>query len=90
MAAITAGFYVARGKSLFALKKYDDAMADFQSANDLMPDNAENLEMLALTSHLLNQPNDTLGFSNRYLKLGESDKDGSDAREWALAKIYKQ
>jgi tetratricopeptide (TPR) repeat protein len=84
------GFYVVRGKSLFALKKYDAAMADFQSANDLMPDNAENLEMLALTSHLLNQPNDTLGFSNRYLKLGESDKDVSDAREWALAKIYKQ
>lgn len=85
-----APFYTTRGKSFYALKKYDDAFADFECANDLMPDDAENLEMLALTSHFLNKPNDALGFSNRYLKLGESDKDIADVHEWALAKIYKQ
>jgi tetratricopeptide (TPR) repeat protein len=85
-----AAFYTARGKSLYALKKYDGAFADFQCANDLMPDDTQNLEMLALTSHLLNKPNDALGFANRYLKLGESDKDIADVREWAVAKILKQ
>ena len=85
-----AAFYTARGKSLYALKKYDDAFADFQRAYDLIPDDAENLEMLALTSHFLNKPNDALGFANRYLKLGESDKDIADVREWAVAKILKQ
>ncbi len=84
------GFYIARGKSLYELKKYDEALADFQTANDLMPDNSQNLEMLALTSHLLNNPNDALGFANRYLQLGASDQDIADVREWALAKIYKQ
>ena len=83
-------FYTARGRSFYQLKKYDDAFADFQCANDLMPDDAENLEMLALTSHLLNKPNDALGFSNRYLKLGESDKDIADVHDWAIAKILKQ
>jgi tetratricopeptide (TPR) repeat protein len=82
-------FYTTRGKSLYELKKYDDAFADFKCANDLMPDEAQNLAMLALTSHSLNQPNDTLGFANRYLKLGESDKNIDDAREWAVAQILK-
>ena len=27
-------FYVIRGKSLYQLKKYDEAMADFEAAND--------------------------------------------------------
>jgi tetratricopeptide (TPR) repeat protein len=85
-----AAFYTARGKSLYALKKYDDALADFQCANDLIPDNAQNLEMLALTSQFLNKPNDALGFANRYLMVGESDKGIADVHEWALAKIYKQ
>jgi tetratricopeptide (TPR) repeat protein len=83
-------FYIVRGKSLYELKKYDDALADFQCANDLMPDNTENLQMLALISHLLNKPNDALGFANRSLTLGDSDKDVADVREWALAQIYKQ
>ena len=85
-----AEFYVVRGQALYELKRYDDALADFQCANDLMPDDAENLEMLALTAHLLNKPNDALGFSNRYLKLGESDKDIADVREWAVAQILKR
>jgi tetratricopeptide (TPR) repeat protein len=85
-----APFYTARGKSLYELKKYDEALADFQCANDLMPDDAQNLEMLALTSQFLNKPNDALGFANRYLKVGESDKGIADVHEWALAKIYKQ
>jgi tetratricopeptide (TPR) repeat protein len=85
-----APFYTARGKSLYALKRYDEALADLQCANELMPDDEQNLEMLALTSHLLNKPNDTLGFANRYLKLGDSDKDIADVREWAVAKILKQ
>ena len=50
---------------------------------------AQNLEMLALTAHSLNQPNDTLGFANRYLKLGEPDKNIDDVREWAVAQILK-
>lgn len=83
-------FYTTRGKSLYEMKKYDEAFADFECANDLMPDDVENLEMLALTSHFLNKPNDALGFANRYLKLGESDKDIADVREWAIAKILKQ
>jgi hypothetical protein len=45
---------------------------------------------LAVTSHFLNKPNDRLGFANRYLKLGESDKAIADVREWAVAKILKQ
>jgi tetratricopeptide (TPR) repeat protein len=85
-----AAFYIARGKSFYQLKKYDDALADFDCAHDLMPDRADNLEMLALTSHVLNKPLDALGFANRYLALGESDQDIADVREWALAKIYKQ
>lgn len=85
-----AAFYITRGKSLYALKKYQDAMADFQCANDLMPDDPQNLEMLSLTSHLLDKPSDALGFANRYLKLGESDKDIADVREWAIAKVLKQ
>jgi tetratricopeptide (TPR) repeat protein len=83
-------FYVVRGKSFYQMKKYDDALADFQCANDLMPDDPQNLEMLALTAHIMNKPNDALGYANRYLKLGESDKDIADVREWAVAKILKQ
>jgi tetratricopeptide (TPR) repeat protein len=85
-----APFYTTRGKSSYELKRYDDALTDFQCANDLMPDDAQNLEMLALTSQFLDKPNDALGFANRYLKVGESDKDIADVHEWALAKIYKQ
>ena len=85
-----AAFYAARGKSSYALKQYDEAFADFQCANDLLPDDAQNLEMLALTSHFLNKPNDALGFANRSLKLGASDTDIVDVREWAVAKILKR
>lgn len=85
-----APFYTARGKSLYALKKYDDAFADFQTANDLLPDEADNLAMMALTSHFLNKPQDALGFANRYMKIGESDKEVADVREWAVAKVLQQ
>jgi tetratricopeptide (TPR) repeat protein len=85
-----APFYTARGKSLYALKRYDDAFADFQTANDLLPDEADNLAMMALTSHFLNKPQDALGFANRYLKIGESDKEVADVREWAVAKVLQQ
>ena len=85
-----APFYTARGKSFYQLKKYDEANADFLTANDLLPDKAENLEMMALTSHFLNKPNDALGFANRYLKIGESDKEVADVREWAVSQILKQ
>ena len=84
-----APFYTARGKSLYALKKYGEAFADFQTANDLLPDEADNLEMMALTSHFLNKPQDALGFANRYLKIGESDKEVADVREWAVAKVLQ-
>ncbi|HLI81691.1 MAG TPA: DUF4034 domain-containing protein [Candidatus Binataceae bacterium] len=85
-----APFYTARGKSFYQLKKYDEANADFLTANDLLPDKAENLEMMALTSHFLNKPKDALGFANRYLKIGESDKEVADVREWAVSQILKQ
>ena len=85
-----APFYTARGKSFYALKKYTEAYADFSTANDLMPDRADNLELMALTTHFLDKPNDALGFSNRYLKLGEPDKEVTDVREWAIAKILPQ
>jgi tetratricopeptide (TPR) repeat protein len=85
-----APFYTARGKAFYEVKKYDQAIADFQIANDLMPDQAENLEFMALTSHFLDKPNDALGFCNRYLKIGESDKEVADIREWAIGKILPQ
>ena len=85
-----APFYTARGKAFYQLKKYDQASADFQIANDLLPDRAENLELMAMTSHFLDKPNDALGFCNRYLKIGESDKEVADVREWAIGKILPQ
>lgn len=85
-----APFYTCRGNSYYNLKKYDEAFADLRSANELMPDNADTLETLALTAHLLKKPSDALEYSNRYLKLGLPDKDIAETRDWAVAQVLKQ
>ncbi len=82
-------FYTYRANSFYNLKRYDDALADLLCANDLMPDTPENLDMLALTSHVLNKPSDALEYSNLYMKLGESDKEVADVHDWAVAQVLK-
>jgi tetratricopeptide (TPR) repeat protein len=84
-----APFYTCRGNSYYNLKKYDDALADLRSANELLPDNADTLETLALTAHFLRKPSDALEYSNRYLKLGLPDKDIAEVRDWAVAQVLK-
>jgi tetratricopeptide (TPR) repeat protein len=82
-------FYTYRGNSFYNLKKYDDALADFLCANDLLPDTPENLDMLALTEHVMNKPSDALEYSNLYMKLGEPDKEVADVHDWAVAQVLK-
>jgi tetratricopeptide (TPR) repeat protein len=82
-------FYLYRGNSYYGLQKYDQALADYQCANELTPDNPENLQMLALTAHSLNRATDALGYANRYLKLKDSNKEIADVHEWAISQVLK-
>jgi tetratricopeptide (TPR) repeat protein len=82
-------FYTYRGNSYYGLQQYAQALADYQCANDLTPDNPENLQMLALTAHSLNRATDALGYANQYLKLKDSNKEIADVHEWALSQVLK-
>jgi len=82
-------FYTYRGNAYYGLQKFDLALADYQCANELTPDNPENLQMLALTAHSLDRATDALGYTNRYLQLKDSNKEIADVHEWALSKILK-
>ena len=82
-------FYTYRGNSNYGLKNYDQALVDYKSANELTPDDPENLQMLALTAHELNRATDALSYANRYLKLEDPNKEVADVHEWALSQVLK-
>ena len=82
-------FYSLRGKAYYNLKMYDEAMEDFQRAEDLMPKDPPTLEMLALTAKGLDKPKDALGFANQYLEYRPSDDQIAQVHDWAVQQVMK-
>lgn len=77
--------YFARGEIYYAVGMYDEALLDYQRANELSPQSPNCLRMLAYTYFNLDRPRETLAAVKSFSIFGEPDHNILAVRDWATA-----
>ena len=78
--------YFMRGEIYYAVGMYNEALADLQRANELVPQIADYLRMMAYTYYQLDRPREALAAIESFSNLGEPDHNILAIRDWASAK----